>query len=293
MHLMILGAGYSGQAIAAEFLAKGMRVSGTTRSADKLATLSNLGINALIFDGQSISDDLRDALQSVTHLVQSISPASGNDTVDPFLGLIDGSFHQLMPSLKWIAYLSTVGVYGDHDGAWVDEETKVQPTSKRSIERVKAEEAWSKASADDQIPLSILRLSGIYGPGRNAIVNLEQGIAKRLIKPGQVFNRIRVEDIARATAFLSDGAFAGVYNVTDSEPAPPQDVVTFAAELMNIAVPVEQDFDKAELSAMARSFYGENKRVSNAKIKSLGFEFFYPNYRQSLENLWKMTVNHR
>jgi nucleoside-diphosphate-sugar epimerase len=290
MHLMILGAGYSGQAIAHEFLAKGLRVSGTTRSPDKLPQLSSLGINAVIFDGQAITRELRDALQSVTHIVQSISPAAGNGTLDPFLDLIEGSLHDRMPKLEWIAYLSTVGVYGDHDGAWVDEKTKVHPTSKRSIERLKAEEAWIKAATLEQIPLSILRLSGIYGPGRNAIVNLEQGKAKRLIKPGQVFNRIRVEDIARATAFLSDGAFSGVYNVTDSEPAPPQDVVTFAADLMNIAAPDEQNFDGAELSSMARSFYGENKRVSNAKIRSFGFEFSHPNYRQSLRDLWNMRV---
>lgn len=290
MHLMILGAGYSGQAIAAEFLATGMRVSGTTRLADKLVPLSNIGINALIFDGQSISEELREALQSVTQLVQSISPAASNETVDPFLDLFDGSLLHLMPKLEWIAYLSTVGVYGDHDGAWVDEETEVQPTSKRSVERVKAEEAWIKAAAADNIPLSILRLSGIYGSGRNVIVNLEQGKAKRLIKPGQVFNRIRVEDIARATRFLSDGVLGGIYNVTDSEPAPPQDVVTFAAELMNIAAPDEQYFEDVELSAMARSFYGENKRVSNAKIRSLGFEFSHPNYRESLQDLWQMKT---
>jgi nucleoside-diphosphate-sugar epimerase len=288
MHLMILGAGYSGQAIASEFLAKGMRVSGTTRLADKLAQLSNLGIDALIFDGKAIGQELHEALQGVTHLVQSISPATGTGTGDPFLDLIDGSLLHLMPKLEWIAYLSTVGVYGDHHGAWVDEGTKVQPTSKRSVERVKAEEAWITAAAADNIPLSILRLSGIYGSGRNAIVNLEQGKAKRLIKLGQVFNRIRVEDIARATRFLSDGVLDGIYNVTDSEPAPPQDVVTFAAELMNIAAPDEQYFEEVELSAMARSFYGENKRVSNAKIRSLGFEFSHPNYRESLQDLWQM-----
>ncbi|MFN3634934.1 MAG: NAD-dependent epimerase/dehydratase family protein [Rhizobium rhizophilum] len=190
-----------------------------------------------------------------------------------------------MPKLEWIAYLSTVGVYGDHHGAWVNEETELKPVSVRSVERVEAEQAWQVIAARDGLPLAILRLSGIYGPGRNTFINLANGTARRLVKKDQVFNRIRVEDIASATAFLGGLKTGGIFNVTDDLPSPPQDVVTEAARLMNMEAPPEQPFETADLTPMARSFYGENKRVSNAKIKSLGFNFQYPNYHQSLADL--------
>ncbi len=176
---------------------------------------------------------------------------------------------------------------GNHDGAWVDEETPCKPVSARSLERVQAEQAWQMASDGADAPLSILRLSGIYGPGRNGFINLEKGTARRLIKPGQVFNRIRVEDIGAATAFLISQNVGGIFNVTDDEPAPPQDVVTFAAKMMGIAPPPEQAFETAELSAMARSFYGENKRVSNRKLRDMGYAFHYPDYRLALRQLWE------
>jgi nucleoside-diphosphate-sugar epimerase len=191
----------------------------------------------------------------------------------------------VMPKLEWIAYLSTVGVYGDHHGAWVNEETELKPVSVRSVERVEAEQAWQVVAARDNLPLAILRLSGIYGPGRNTFMNLANGTARRLVKKDQVFNRIRVEDIAAATAFLAAPKTGGIFNVTDDMPSPPQDVVTEAARLMDMEAPPEQAFETAELTPMARSFYGENKRVSNAKIKHLGFNFQYPNYMMSLADL--------
>ncbi|WP_296035571.1 SDR family NAD(P)-dependent oxidoreductase [uncultured Agrobacterium sp.] len=282
--LMIFGAGYSGKAIAKSLQDTIGRICGTTRSAEHAQKLLSLGISPFIFDGDTLSETLRRELATVTHLVQSIAPGK---TGDPLLRICSGDLKSLMPQLQWVAYLSTVGVYGNHDGAWVDEETPCKPVSARSLERVQAEQAWQMASDGADAPLSILRLSGIYGPGRNGFINLEKGTARRLIKPGQVFNRIRVEDIGAATAFLISQNVGGIFNVTDDEPAPPQDVVTFAAKMMGLAPPPEQAFETAELSAMARSFYGENKRVSNRKLRDMGYVFHYPDYRLALRQLWE------
>ena len=283
MHLMIFGAGYSGKAIAASNAARFERFSGTTRTEAKAAAVAAASLEPFIFDGQTIDSTLENALASVTHLVQSIAPGAAGD---PLIRLAGDQILELMPKLKWISYLSTVGVYGDHDGQWVDEETECRPVSERSIERVAAERAWMDVSAQTGIPTAIVRLSGIYGPGRNTFVNFAEGTARRLVKKDQVFNRIRVEDIGSAVSFLIEHNLGGIFNVTDNEPCPPQDVVTEAARLMGIEPPPEIDFETAVLSPMARSFYGENKRVSNAKIRSLGFQFRFPDYRNSLQDLW-------
>ena len=282
MNVIIFGAGYSGKAIAASFADHGFAVSGTTRSAEKADDLRGLGIAPLLYDGRHLSDDIRAALSGATHLVQSVSPGPEGDALPPLLAV---DLRALAPKLEWIGYLSTVGVYGDHQGNWVTEETPCQPEAARGAERLVAEADWTALGQRYGIPVSILRLSGIYGPGRNTFVNLAQGTARRLIKPGQVFNRIRVEDIGRAAWHLAEGRHAGIYNVTDDEPCPPQDVVTEAARLMGIAPPPEQDFATATLSPMARSFYGKNQRVSNAKLKATGFTFRFPEYRASLADL--------
>jgi nucleoside-diphosphate-sugar epimerase len=282
MTLLILGAGYSGKAIGQRFLAEGHPVFGTTRTSEKSKALAEIGITPIVFDGQQLSPVLLAAMATTTHLVQSIAPGADGD---PLVRLTEGNLKTVMPNLEWIAYLSTVGVYGDHNGAWVDEETPCKPVSARSRERVDAEKAWSQATKQADVPLATLRLSGIYGPGRNGLINLAQGTARRLVKKDQVFNRIRVEDIASAALFLAMRKADGIFNVTDHEPAPPQDVVTEAARLMGIEPPPELPFETAELSPMARSFYGENKRVKNAKIRALGFTFAYPDYRMSLEQL--------
>lgn len=284
MRVMIFGAGYSGKAIGAEFLQAGASVAGTTRSNEKAAELKEQAIRPFIFDGITLNDALRTELAETTHLVQSIAPGESGD---PLLNLMQQGLRSFLPKLEWTAYLSTVGVYGDHQGEWVDEETPCRPVSARSRERVAAEEAWQAAANAAGVPLAVLRLSGIYGPGRNGFINLSQGTARRLVKPGQVFNRIRVEDIGRATLFLSQRNASGVFNVTDDLPAPPQDVVTEAARIMGVAPPDEQDFETAELSPMARSFYGENKRVSNRKICNLGFNFLFQTYQASLQQLWE------
>ncbi|EJC82179.1 nucleoside-diphosphate-sugar epimerase [Rhizobium leguminosarum bv. trifolii WSM2297] len=283
MHVMIFGCGFSGTAIAKAFAGDGVRISGTTRSADKMEALLQNGIEAFLFDGETLGDDLRRALGSVTHLVQSIAPGKG----DPLLRLLDEDRASLPSSLEWIGYLSTVGVYGDHKGAWIDEETPCVPVSGRSKERLEAEAGWLAIGRERGVPAAVLRLSGIYGPGRNAFCNLEKGTARRLIKKDQVFNRIRVEDIGAATRFLSERGLGGIYNVTDNRPGPPQDVIVEAARLMGVEPPPEQAFETAELTPMARSFYGENKRVSNAKLRAVGFEFSFPDYPMSLAQLWQ------
>jgi nucleoside-diphosphate-sugar epimerase len=283
MQVLILGAGFSGSAIATAFLPLAQSVAGTTRSEDKLAGLRTLGIDALVYDGVTISPELAVVMKRTTHLIQSIAP--GRDG-DPMMRPGASSLATLMPNLKWAGYLSTVGVYGDHRGAWVAEDASLEPVSARSVERVAAEQAWLAFGQASNIPVAVLRLSGIYGPGRNAFCNLAAGTARRLIKPDQVFNRIRVEDIAGAAIFLSERSIGGIYNVTDHEPAPPQDIVAEAARLMGVEPPPEIPFETAELSPMARSFYGENKRVSNTRLRDLGFVFRFPDYRISLADLW-------
>jgi len=281
-HLLILGAGFSGRAIGETFRQAGFSVAGTTRSAEKAESLRALGIEPALYDGGAVSDALAAVMARATHVVQSIAPGKDGDPL--FRTGVPGP-STLMPKLEWAGYLSTVGVYGDHKGGWVDEETKLNPVSVRSIERVEAENHWLAFGKASGLPVAVLRLAGIYGPGRNALRNMEEGTARRLIKKDQVFNRIRVEDIGRSALFLAEGHRGGVWNITDDEPGPPQDVVAEAARLLGLPIPPDIPFETAELSPMARSFYAENKRVSNAKLKAAGFEFRFPNYRLSLGEL--------
>jgi len=282
MKLLILGAGFSGKAITRVCGPSFDTIWGTTRSETKFDAVARTGATPIAFDGQTISPDLAAALSEATHVVQSISPEPDGDE---FLNRF-GDIGALAPNLKWLGYLSTIGVYGNRDGAWVDESAEIDPVSERSRERIIAEQQWLDAGKALGIPAAVLRLSGIYGPGRNAFVNLDNGTARRLIKQGQIFNRIRVEDIGRFTAFLIANGHGGIYNVTDAEPSPPQDVIEYAANLMGVPVPPDIPFETAELSPMARSFYGETKRVSNARARALGFEFLYPDYRVSLDQMW-------
>lgn len=286
MRVMIFGCGYSGMAIAKAFQAAGAEVAGTARSAEKTDIISAAGIAPFLFDGSAFADDILSWMGSVTHLIQSIPPGREGD---PLLKLVSGRLSALFPKLEWIGYLSTVGVYGDHGGGWVTEETPGSPILGRSIERVDTEEAWTAEAATAGVPVAALRLSGIYGPGRNAFVNLSHGTARRIIKKDQVFNRIRVEDIGGASLFLGREKIGGIYNVTDDEPGPPQDVIAEAARLMGIDPPPEVDFDTADMTPMARSFYGANKRVSNARIRAAGFQFRFPNYRMSLAEMWNLN----
>ncbi len=279
---LILGAGFSGLAIADALIARGTPVAGTTRSAGKAAALSARGLTGLTYDGETVTPALADAVARATHVVVSIAPGDSGDAI---LANLSEALSNA-ENLTWIAYLSTVGVYGNHDGAWVDEETPVAPVSARSVQRVEAENGWLDFASSTGKPVAVLRLSGIYGPGRNALCNLAEGSARRLVKPGQVFNRIHVADIAGATLHLAGNHLGGIWNVTDDYPAPPQDVVEYAASVMKVDLPPEQDFDTATLSPMARSFYGENKRVSNVRLKTAGYAFKYPDYYKALSAMW-------
>lgn len=283
MRVMIFGCGYSGLAIAEAFMSIGAAVAGTVRTPENAAALAKRGIKPFIFDGSEIHTVLAEELAGVTHLVQSIPPGLQGD---PVLALSGGRLRAFCPRLEWIGYLSTVGVYGDHGGGWVTEETPGSPVQGRSVERIDTESAWAAEGETASVPVALLRLSGIYGPGRNAFVNLARGTARRIIKKDQVFNRIRVEDIGGATLFLGARKLGGVYNVTDDEPGPPQDVIVEAARLMGVEPPPERDFETAEMTPMARSFYAANKRVSNAKLRAAGYELYFPNYRMSLSQMW-------
>lgn len=279
----ILGAGYSAKAFAATRSDPSTTIAGTTRSPEKFYALRRVGIEPLLFDGQAFSPELLSSLRQTTHLIVSISPEEGGD---PVIDLVQGDLTKFAPQLRWIGYLSTVGVYGNYDGGWVDEASECRPVSKRSQLRLEAENQWLALGQQAGVPVAVLRLSGIYGPGRNAFVNLRNGSAKRLIKPGQVFNRIHVADIAGALWHLADRELGGIFNVTDDLPAPPQDVVTYAAGIMGVEPPPEIPFASAQLSPMARSFYGENKRVSNAAMKGTGYRFRYSDYHSAFDAMW-------
>jgi nucleoside-diphosphate-sugar epimerase len=280
--LVCLGLGYS----AAHYLSISKqfdRVIGTTRSLRDSGQPPSL-VEMIAFDGIAASPELTARLEESDALLISAPPG---DSGDPVLACLAGAVAR--GRTRNIVYLSTIGVYGDTGGAWVDEEARPKPGSPRSAARLAAEEAWRRLGAQNGKAIAILRLAGIYGPGRNALVTLANGTARRIVKPGQVFNRIHVSDIAQAI----DACFAqhvdGVLNLADDEPAPPQDVIAFAAELMGKAPPPEIPFEEARatMSAMAQSFYAENRRVRNGKIKqTLGVRLTYPTYREGLRALF-------
>lgn len=283
MNILILGLGYSAGFFARAALARGWEVTGTVRSAEKAAELSREGIRTLVFGGFGVSSALAKAVGEADAVLVSVQPAEDGD---PALGPLRAAL-MAAPNLRWIGYLSTIGVYGDQGGAWIDETTPPAPTNARTRQRVDIEEAWLQLGRDAGKPVQIFRLSGIYGPGRNAITKLRSGTANRLIKPGQVFNRVHVDDIAGVLmASLAQPRNGAIYNVTDDEPGPPQDVISFAAELTSLEPPPEIPFEQAKLSPMAASFYGESKRVSNALVKrEFGYAFRYPTYREALHAL--------
>ncbi|MBD8878371.1 SDR family oxidoreductase [Roseibium polysiphoniae] len=281
MRLFVFGVGYSSQAFIERVKDRFDWIGGTTRSAEKAERLNSEGIVPFLFDGQEPTEAIAAALRTATHVLISIGPDETGDRV-----LHHHSDDIAAGHPQWIGYLSTVGVYGNHDGGWVDEDTPCKPVSKRSVQRVAAENAWLNFSETYGLPVQIFRLSGIYGPGRNVFENFKKGKARRLIKPGQVFNRIHVDDIAGALEAAMQQPKTRIYNVTDDEPAPPQDVVTYAAKLLGVAPPAEVPFETADLTPMARSFYGENKRVSNARVKAeLNYNFKFSNYKNALSSI--------
>lgn len=281
MTLVCLGLGYSARALLATIGREG--ASGSARTQAGVDALTAQGYDAFVFGGDAPSADLGARLQSATHLLISAAP---DERGDPVLRH-HGAGIAAAPLLRWVGYLSTIAVYGDQQGAWVDETTPVAPVSGRAKARVAAERAWLDLCGAAGIGVQVFRIAGIYGPGRSTIAALRAGRAHRIVKPGQVFNRIHVEDIAQVLAHAIEGrGKAQIYNLADDEPAPPQDVVEYAASLLGIEPPPELPFESADLSPMARSFYGETKRVRNTLIKQdLGVSLKYPTYREGLRSL--------
>lgn len=282
--LLCIGLGYSAAAVAARLKSAEWRIIGTARSEEGAGAIRDLGIEAVIFDGEGTSPDIAGAMTAATHLLISAGPdAAGDPVLNHLAGELAGA-----EKLAWIGYLSTVGVYGDHDGGWVDEDTPAVPVSERGRKRLEAEQAWQQFAEERGLPLQIFRLAGIYGPGRSPIDGLRMLKVRYVNKPRQVFNRIHVEDIANTViAGIHAGAEAtGIFNVADDEPAPPQDVGVFAAELLGAPPPEIVPWGEAELSPMAMSFYEANRRVRNRRIKeALGVTLAYPTYREGLRAL--------
>ena len=278
--LLSLGHGYSAQALAARLVPQGWRILGTTRSADKAARLAALGVEPLIWPGAALGP----ALQQATHILQSIGPDAGGD---PVLNAHAENIAAAAPHLRWVGYLSTTGVYGDHQGGWVDESTPLTPTTQRGRWRLRAEDQWRALAAETGLPLHVFRLAGIYGPGRGPFEKVRDGTARRIVKPDQFMSRIHVADIAQVLeASMARPAPGTAYNLCDDEPAPPEDVLLHAAQLLGLPPPPAVAFDQAEMTALARSFYSESKRVRNDRIKrDLGVRLAYPSYREGLAAL--------
>ncbi|TDL89258.1 SDR family oxidoreductase [Meridianimarinicoccus aquatilis] len=278
-HLFSFGHGYSAQALSRLLLPQGWKITGTTRSADKAKQMAAQGIVALLPD-----EDLTLALRSATHLLISAAPTEEGD---PAIGALNSTLREIAPALSWCGYLSTTGVYGDHRGDWVTEETPLTPATRRGRLRVMAEGLWRELARDTGMPLHIFRLAGIYGPGRGPFAKVRAGTARQIIKPGQVFSRIHVEDIAQVlAASIARPNPGAVYNVCDNDPAPPQDVLAHAARLLGCPEPPRENFETADMTPMARSFYAESKKVDNDRmLRELGVTLRYPDYRSGLAAL--------
>jgi len=277
--LLCLGAGYTAQTMMKHYPAN--KMWGTTRTAEKISAIEAVGAAPIIFTGQIPSEELSPILREAENILISISPKLDGG---PLL-----KHHQddllANKNLKWIGYLSTVGVYGNHDGEWVDEYSETRPGSDRSLWRKRTEDQWIALNKEHDIPVHIFRLPGIYGRGRGPLEKLKTGKARRINKEGQVFNRAHVEDIAMVLEASCNNPNPGaIYNIADDEPAPPQDVLAYAAELLGVEIPPLIEFKDAEMSTMAKSFYSDNKRISNKRIKEeLGIKLKYPTYREGIK----------
>ncbi|UFZ03130.1 NAD(P)-dependent oxidoreductase [Bradyrhizobium ontarionense] len=277
MNLFVIGLGYTAQRFVELYGNAFAGIAGTTRSEDKRAQLAPFDVD--LFDGTTPGAATLAKAAAADVVLISVPPGPG---LDPVLAAFGDA--TTAGRARRVVYLSTVGVYGDHKGAWIDEDTPLAPEHDRVRARVQVEEAWRGRIGDR---LAVLRLGGIYGPGRNALVELRAGRARRIVKPGQVFNRIHVDDAAAAIMGAIRRAQGGAWNIVDDEPAPPQDVIGYAAALMEIDPPPELPFDSADLSPMARSFYASNRRIRNISAKrDLGLVVAYPTYRAGLDALW-------
>lgn len=277
--LLSIGHGFSARALTPLLKDRGWRVIGTTRTQEKADVLATEGVEPLLWPGAELP------ITEATHLLTSVAP---RDEGDPVLNEAREAL-KAAKHLEWVGYLSTTGVYGDHNGGWVGEDAALTPATKRGRARVKAEAEWAELG----LPLHIFRLAGIYGPGRGPFSKVRNGTARRIIKEGQVFSRIHVEDIAATVLASIDRPNPGAaYNVCDDDPAPPQDVLAHAAELLGLPLPPAVNFDEAEMTPMARSFYAESKRVKNDRIKEeLGVRLKYPDYRTGLAALLALETS--
>ncbi len=276
--LLSFGHGYSARALARLLEPEGWKIYGTTRNIYNTADKEVTGTAPIAFPGE----DLVPYLDEATHLLISTAP---DEEGDPVLAMWVEEISARRNQFSWVGYLSTTGVYGQHSGGWVDENTPLTPATRRGQLRVKAEASWQELD----LPLHIFRLAGIYGPGRGPFEKVRRGSARRIVKPDQVFSRIHVEDVAQVLlASIRMPNPGRTYNVCDDLAAPPQDVIGHAAELLGLPVPPAEDFDIAEMSPMARSFYSESKRVRNHRIKSeLGVQLLFPDYKTGLQALLK------
>ena len=281
--LFCFGYGFCASTLGALLSPAGWTLAGTCRTSDGCHALADKGVDAVPFSREAPLADAPHRLAGTTHILLSIPPdAEGDPALD-----CHGADIAALPGLEWIGYLSTTGVYGDTGGAWVDESAPPAPTGARGRRRVEAEAGWLALGENHGLAVHVFRLAGIYGPGRNALATVRRGEAKRIAKPGQVFSRIHVADIAQVLAASIAKPRAGaIYNVCDDEPAPAADVIAHACDLLGVVAPPLIPFEEADLTPMARSFYADNRRVSNARIKAeLGVTLRYPNYRTGLASL--------
>jgi nucleoside-diphosphate-sugar epimerase len=285
--LFCFGLGYCASVLGGRLRKKGWTVSGTTTHPDKMAALKAQGFQPYWFDSRSAADDIAQALSASTHVLMSIPPDAEGDPALRHFGAAIGK----SAALGWIGYFSTVGVYGDALGDWVNEDTEPNPGTERGKRRLIAENAWAELANSCGKTLVVYRLPGIYGPGRSAIDQLRAGTARRIFKPGQFTNRVHVADIATAVeASLNLSPGTHVYNVTDDMPAPPQDVVAYGAELLGVPCTPATDLSDEAVSPATRSFYIENKKVSNARMKAeLGVKLAYPTYVEGLKAIASLS----
>jgi len=279
---LLFGMGYAAS-VSARAINTPKKIIGTSRDASGVKNLKKQNYQAYIFNGEQPNEELYQPIANATHIIHSIAPDKNGDAVyNHFQEQLENA-----KNIKWLCYYSTIGVYGNHNGLWIDEGAKCAPKNIRSIWRLEAEQLWQEFAKNQGIPLLILRLAGIYGNGRSVFEKLKNGKARRIVKDNQVFNRIHVKDIAQVTKLAAQKKLSGIYNLCDDEPAPPQEVILFAADMAGLTPPKEEFFANANMSKMARSFYSDNKRVSNSAIKkALDIELLYPTYRQGLEAIY-------
>lgn len=282
--LFCFGLGYTALRLARQCLAQGWQVAGTSRTADGCARLAAEGIAAYRFASDYPLEDA-DVLHGTTHLVTSVPPDAEGDPVLRH----HGAAIEALPELAWVGYLSATSVYGDSGGAWVDETTACAPTTARGQGRVAAEAEWLARPNESGFPVHIFRLAGIYGPGRSALDQIRAGRARRIDRPDHLFSRIHVDDIVTVLqASMARPKPGAIYNVCDDTPAASADVVAFAAGLLGVDPPPMVSFEDAGLSPMAKSFYADNRLVSNRRIKEeLGVTLRYPDFHSGLRQVFE------